>query len=123
MSQSLTAYQHSRLVQFLASFVLSAGIHFALIPLARSLIYLVIGDFFYRSRILPVNIRCILSPVCVYICTLVDVLLNLFSFRCVPDPFHNLFRIFSDNGTKALPATLSVADKYIILTIKQPGIF
>ena len=76
-----------------------------------------------RDSILPVNIRCILSPVCVYICTLMDVLPNLFPVRSVPNPFHNLFRIFSDNGTKALPAALSVTDKYIILTIKQPGIF
>ena len=117
MSQSFTAYQHSRLVQFLAGFVLPAGIHFALIPLSCSLIYPIVRDFFYRSRILPVNIRCIFSPVCMYICTLVDVLPYLFSVWSVLNPFHNLFRIFSDNGTKTLPAALSVTDKYIILCL------
>ena len=31
--------------------------------------------------------------------------------------------MLADNGTKTLPAALSVTDEYIILTIEQPGIF
>ena len=71
----------------------------------------------------PVHIRSILRPVRVNVRIPIDILPDLFPFRGASNPFHYLLHMLADNGTKTLPAALSVTDEYIILTIEQPGIF